>query len=236
MFQSAVLNGNTFCGPCSISAVSGIGTKEIAKIVRHYNPTRLRACGIWNTDLINVLNHLGIKWEKQKANCNLLAWTRYFQKRNAVYILHLKNHFVTVRNDKIVCTQFWGKVTPIEQSKYLKNKVVAFYEIKSDPTNFQIPESEKEILKKKITNERNNWKTAKSLCKKYNISLELKELDWDESFQAWAYLSEEFIEKYYAGDDPWEDQHFFDYPEELIRQIECDVIETIKEKGLDKVF
>jgi hypothetical protein len=234
MFQSAVLNGNTFCGPCSLSAISGIGTKEIAKIVRHYNHRRIRACGIWNTDLINVLNHLGIKWEKQKANCNLLAWTRYFQKRNVVYILHLKNHFVTVRNDKIVCTQFWGKVTPLEQSKYLKNKVVAFYEIKSNPSNFQIPESKREKMAKERNKERNSWRKAEKLCKKYNISLDVQELDWG-GFKGWAYLADEFIAKYYGGDDPWEDQHYFDYPDELIRQIEEDVIEIIKEKSLDKV-
>lgn len=226
MFQEAIVNGSSYCGPTSLSCVSGIGTKEISKIIRHYFPRRTRIKGMYPKELEETLFHLDINFTKHKANCNLSAWTKYFQKPNAVYILNLTTHFLAVCNGNIVCTQFHGKIAAITDSKYLKKDVLFFYEIKSNPKNLKIPLTDSDVNKNEIKSLKKTWAKARKLCNKYNIDFELEE----DTETAWAYLPDEFIHTHYQGVDPWDDAHFYYYPDDLIQNIQADVIDKISQQ------
>jgi hypothetical protein len=45
----------------------------------------------------------------------------------------------------------------------------------------------------------------------------------------WAYLPKELITKFHNGVDPWEDEHYFYSPEELLDCIDRDVIRQEQE-------
>ena len=231
MFADAIIDGSSYCGPVSLSCVTGIGTKSISKIVKSYYPNRYSIKGMYEHELKKVLIHLNIKYTTNKANCNLLAWTKYFQKPNKVYILQLADHYLVIKDDKIVCTQFDGKIMPLTESNYIKCQVKNYYEIKSKPKNVIIPKSEYEDMQTEKRAFHAYWKKAKALCKKYDIEIVLEPVDE----RVWCYLSENFIENYYAGEDPWDGEHCFYEPDTLIKTIHKDVIDKINEKNLDKV-
>jgi hypothetical protein len=226
MFVNAIIDGNRYCGSTSLSCISGVGTKDISKVIRHYYPYRKFVKGMYNYEFEKVLQHFQISYEKEKIknDCTLMCWIKYFQKKNCVYVLHVNKHFLVIKNDKVVCTQFNGKIGLLAKSKYLKTEVLNVYTIKSNPANLNIPVTHKH----KVT-----WRKVKNICGKHNIDFSLT---GDETHgTGWCFLSEEFIEKYYDGSDPWEDEHFFYTPEECLEQIKKDVIDKIKEKDIDKV-
>ena len=231
MFANAIVDGNKYCGSTSLSCISGVGTKDISKVIRHYYPYRKLIKGVYTYEFEKVLQHFQISYEKEKVkgDCTLASWIKYFQKRNCVYVLLIKKHYLVIKNDKVVCTQFSGKIGLLEESKHLKTKVLYVYTIKSNPANVNIPVKVKTPVTHKVT-----WRKVENICKRYNIDFSFTG-DEKDGGTGWCFLSKEFIQKYYDGCDPWDDEHFFYTPEECLKQIQKDVIDKINEKNLDKV-
>ena len=133
MFKAAVRNGNRYCGPVSLSAVTGIGTKEIAQTVRHYYPSIKRVCGLEDIVLTTVLDHFGVKYTTNSCNGTLRSWVENYRRPNIPYIVMTSSHYLVVYNDQVVCTQFGGKIALLADSKYLRCRVHRYWLIKSNP-------------------------------------------------------------------------------------------------------
>ena len=140
IFADAIVDGTGYCGPVSLSCVTGLGTKDISKIVRSYYPYRPFVKGMWTFEIFKVLEHLKIEY-KFTNNCpfNLLEWTERIQQPDKVYIVNVPNHSLVIKNNKIVCTQFAGKVMPLTKSRYIRDQVESWIEINSKPKNIFVP-------------------------------------------------------------------------------------------------
>lgn len=211
MFVDAKVCGNGYCGPTSISAVTGLKTSDIAAVLRKLNQNRIRVRGINDYELLMALNHFGVKYSRcknYKKMCNLRNWISGYMGRDKTYILRLTGHYIVVRNGKVVCTQFRGKITDISKSKYLGSRVKRFWEIESEPSrSIVIPVSKRNnnITKRKVLR----------LAKLHDIEIEHYEHDrYDMSI--WMFLPDDLIINQFSGVDPWEEQHYFyDYEEAL---------------------
>jgi hypothetical protein len=211
MFVDAKVCGNGYCGPTSISAVTGLKTSDIAAVLRKLNQNRIRVRGINDYELLMALNYFGVKYSRcknYKKMCNLRNWISGYMGRDKTYILRLTGHYIVVRNGKVVCTQFRGKITDISKSKYLGSRVKRFWEIESEPSrSIVIPVSKRNnnITKRKVLR----------LAKLHDIEIEHYEHDrYDMSI--WMFLPDDLIINQFSGVDPWEEQHYFyDYEEAL---------------------
>lgn len=151
MFQAAKVNGSRYCGLVSLSAVTGLGTKEIAQTVRYYFPFMKRVRGMSGMALGTVMQHFGVKNRYENCSGTLKNWVENHLRPNTVYIVLVTSHALVVYNDKVVCTQFHGKVGLLSESIHLRRKVKGVYTIESDP--------KKEI---KIPAAPSNWKITLS--------------------------------------------------------------------------
>lgn len=210
MFQNALVNGSKYCGPTSISCVTGVGTKEICKVVRDKFPWRKQVKGLFNKELLVTLDHFGVKYQQIKMTCcTLRNWVDGYMRKGTTYILNLTGHYVVVSGDEIVCTQFKGQRTPLSNSKYLRTQVLKAWMITSEPKASAIPSTKRVVdpIKQKL----------KALCKEHDI--ELDDRDYRRSKgerMLWVYLSEEMINSRFGGVDPWEEDHTAaDYEEAL---------------------
>jgi len=211
MFNDAKICGNGYCGPTSISAVTGLKTSDIAVVLRKLNRDRIRVRGIYDCELLKALDYFGVKYSvcrNYTKMCNLRNWISDYMGRDKTYIVSLTGHYIVVRNGSIVCTQFAGKITDISKSKYLGSRVKRFWEIESEPQSIVIP-----VFK------RNNNTTKRRvlrLAKLHDIEIDHYEHDRDDGMSIWMYLPDDLIKDQFSGVDPWDDEHCFcDYEEAL---------------------
>lgn len=215
MFQDAYVNGSTYCGPTSLSAVTGVGTKELCAIIRSKFPYIKVVKGVSVDTMISMLDHFGLEYTKPSKAfkpCNLRTWLRDYRARDTTYILNLTGHYVVVRNDEIICTQFNGKITPICQSKYLGTRVKRYYVIESEPKEVIIP----------VARRKSQYRTDKTkvlnLCKANGIEIDHEEHDRDSDLAIWMWLPDRIINDKFGGVDPWDGDHVcYDYPDALCR-------------------
>lgn len=217
MFVDAKVCGNGYCGPTSISAVTGLKTGDITVVLRKLNRNRIRVRGINDYELLMALNYFGVKYSRcknYKKMCNLRNWISDYMGRDKTYILRLTGHYIVVRNGKVVCTQFRGKITDISKSKYLGSRVKRFWEIESEPSrSIVIPVSERNERKYNIK------RKVLRLAKLHDIEIEHYEHDrYDMSI--WMFLPDHLIQDQFSGVDPWEDAHCFCCYEEALEAIE----------------
>ncbi len=229
MFQAAKVNGSGYCGPTSLSAVTGVGTKEIAQTVRHYYPSIKRVCGLENMVLTKVLDHFGVKNRHKSCRGTLRSWVEDYRRPNTAYIVHVSSHYLVVYNDQVVCTQFGGKVGLLADSNYLRCRVSGFWMIESDPKKgVEIPVSEvvkRSSFKRKVI----------KICEKYDISFD----DWEYRRSQgvsviWMFLPQEMIKKHFGKQDPWYDDHHFDNYEECWDRLQ-EVLKVVEKQECSRV-
>jgi hypothetical protein len=208
MFQPARINGSKYCGPTSLSAVTGIGTKELCQIIRHINPKRKMVKGLNNTDLEKTLRYCGINWDRRcYEKITLGNWNKINKQPDAVYIIQVSNHYLVIKNGYVICTQFGGRIESLCLSKYLKCQVHSTWQILTDPsTCIDIP---------------NVTKNKRYRCKLIKFC-ELHDIEFDDhdhkqtkgEVSIWMFLPDNIIKDYFDGKDPWDDDHYAcDYEE-----------------------
>lgn len=135
MFKQAKVDGTRYCGPVSLSAVTGAGTKEISKVIREYYPEVKRVCGVCDLWVSSVLIHYGVKARWSEASCTLKTWSADWQRRGATYMVSTSDHLLVIRDDKVICTQFGGKIADLAKSRYWnsRTRVRGFWLIESGP-------------------------------------------------------------------------------------------------------
>jgi len=217
MLYEVRLNGNKYCGPTSLSALTGHSTSYITtKIRQKFNVCRVR--GMYMEWCIWYLQHAGISCTITKfpQPITLKNWHENHARKDTTYFIGLTGHFVVVRNGKIVCTQFKGIPKNIHFSKYLRKQVKSVYIISGEPT------PEIAIAKRSDP----NYSRAKKLIKHFNIDLEVEKMDGYTNY--WIYLPENMIDEKFNGNDPWDDNHIADSWGDIVRMIE----ETAKEYSI----
>ncbi len=232
MFQAALRNGCRYCGPTSLSAVTGIGTKEIAQTVRHYYPAIKRVRGLHTVGLTKILDHFGVQYKTKPCKGSLRTWVEDYRRANTPYIVHVSNHYLVVYNNQVVCTQFGGEIGPLTKSKYLRCRVHRYWMIESDPKKgVEIPAAK---VEKRLSVRSSFRRKVTNICDKYDIAFE----DWDYldskgEMSIWMYLPDEMIEKCFGGADPWHEEHYFDSYEECWNRLQ-EVLKVVEPSSKKK--
>lgn len=217
MFRNAKVNGSRYCGPVVLSAVTGIGTKELGVLIRAKNRQIKAVKGIWNSDLLGVLDHFSVRYTPAPRSfkpCVFRTWLQDYRAKDKTYIVCLTDHYVAVRNDDIICTQFGGKITPIASSKHLGKRVKQYWVIDSGPKKAEIPVLRPNVAKSSVK------RRVLLLCRQHGISIEHNEHDRDDDLSIWMYLPDELIDNEFNGNDPWDDEHYFYSYDEALERIE----------------
>lgn len=220
MFRAADINGSKYCGPTSLSCVSGIGTKEICKIVRHLDSRRKRIRGMYNREMEKVLDYLNIGWKLLNfKKCTLSNWVEGYRRTGATYILNVSRHYLVLKDDKVVCTQFKGEIGELKNSKYLRCRVNKVWMVLSEPSGVvNIPEP---AVVEKRASYRGKKKLAVELCEKYGIDMDDADyIDSKGERSIWVYLPDKWIDECFGGEDPWDDDHYACDYEEVVEKIQ----------------
>ena len=212
MLHEVKINGNRYCGPTSLSALTGHSTSYITSKVRNKFAVQ-RVRGMHTRWCLWYMNEAGLSYTEKsfRKPCNLRNWHSNYARRDITYFVALTTHFVVIRNGMIVCTQFKGVAKPIALSKHLRKQVQSVYEIKGTPNP--------EIVQKKPRDakEVKNMFLAKKLIKHFNIDLEVEKMEGYTNY--WTYWPEQTIDNKFGGDDPWEDNHIAEDWKEVVDKI-----------------
>lgn len=125
MFQPAIYTGSKYCGPTSISCLTGHPTGYVCEKIRARFPNYKRIRGLhpnallWYLRDIAKLTVIG-NHDKSTEWGTLNTWRALYQKRDVVYLIIVSNHYIVLKNNEVCCTQFKGKIESIEKSKYLR--------------------------------------------------------------------------------------------------------------------
>lgn len=104
-------NGNSYCGPAVISAISGIGTKEAAALIRSLSG-RERVRGTHAQDLHKALSQLGYTMKpvprltrdhEGKSRQTLRQWSKGYGKGSEFYLVAAGNHWILLQGAHAQC-------------------------------------------------------------------------------------------------------------------------------------
>lgn len=139
-----------YCGPTSLSAITGKGTLELCKRLRKITG-RDAIKGLWNFEMLKLLESLGYKCElvyaavggsrkswlasnrKPTAPNGLPMTLKKWHEENArgreVYLVQVAHHYVVIHNGQIVCTSNGGRLGPVSTNKYLRCQVKKVWKV-----------------------------------------------------------------------------------------------------------
>ena len=124
-----------YCGPTSLSAITGLGTGTITKIVRKMRRKNGRAQavkGMWNDEMLHVLKLLKYKaeivfryWEVKsgEGRATFAKWADYHADGTSVYLVQLTGHYVVYHAGRVVCTSKNGRLHPVAENRHLRKLV-----------------------------------------------------------------------------------------------------------------
>ena len=209
MIYEVRLNGSKYCGPVSLSALTGHGTRYITEKIRdRYGLYRVR--GMQTEWCVWYLVEHGLNCKRMaiKGRPNLRQWHEDYARKDETYLVGLTDHLVVIRNGMIVCTQFRGVPKCLAMSRYLRKRVLSVHII----SGLAVPEI------KKYLRDDPYYVRAKSLIKHFGIDLDIE--GGDGCLAYWIYWPEEMIDSKFGGVDPFDDDHFADSWEEVVNKIE----------------
>lgn len=137
---------NRFCGPLTLSALTGKSTDECALLA---SPNAKPLKGMSYTQMITSLRKTGIrfqpikkaivplKFRKPGQNCypTLMTWMKEARKPSEMgkaYIVNITQHYILVLGDKICDTYTHGVWTDISKYPRKSSHVKAFIKILDD--------------------------------------------------------------------------------------------------------
>lgn len=125
-----------YCGPTSLSAITGHGTAMICGWVRrrtgqpyvkgmttnlavHY----LKEKG-YEVELVWKQTKFGIGWKTSEGtSITLKRFIEFHARKRDVYLINVTGHFLVLHGGKVVCTSTGGTIQPAESSRYLRCRV-----------------------------------------------------------------------------------------------------------------
>lgn len=138
--------GNRFCGPTTLSALTGKSTDECALLAsRNGKPLKM----MYHDQMITSLRKAGIRFQPIKSalvplkflkpdkNCypTLMTWMKEVRKPSEmgkVYIVNITDHYILVLGDKVCDTYTHGVWTDISKYPRRSSHVRAFIKILDD--------------------------------------------------------------------------------------------------------
>lgn len=132
--------GSRYCGPTSLSAITGHPTSKITRRIRQMtNRTAIK--GMFNYEVLEYLRQSGYTVEevyRSLAGKNwparfitptrgpaitLRRFIEYHQRGRDVYLVNVTGHYLVLFGSEVVCTSAAGQPRPALESKYLRCKV-----------------------------------------------------------------------------------------------------------------
>lgn len=120
--------GSRFCGPTSLSVLTGLGTEFITKKLNS-KLKRKRIKGVPTWIMWEFLKYTGLKNKvvydkvKSKDRYTLRSFIDKCTKPNTNYLIVLTKHYIVYRDGKVYCTQFKGQGKDFQESKFLRCRV-----------------------------------------------------------------------------------------------------------------
>lgn len=133
--------GSRYCGPTSLSAITGHDTATITKFIRRkFRPGPVK--GMHNKEAIAYLRHCGYEVDlvyrsARLGYCasheigkvrpvtkpmNLRKWIDEYARGREVYLINVTQHYVVLHSGMIVCTSRSGKPVPAGEIKSMSKQ------------------------------------------------------------------------------------------------------------------
>lgn len=131
--------GSNYCGPTSLSAITGVGTKSITRIIQKVRNNNRKVTGIAVIEAMALMKAMGVQSNliHQPSGAKaprLSSWLTRNKKKGMTYLIVVTGHMLVVRDNEVVCTQFGGMAGPLSASKSLFKNVKFVWEILNPPT------------------------------------------------------------------------------------------------------
>lgn len=119
-----------WCGPTVLSAITGFSTDDISPILRLTDPRRAPLKGMYNREIIHVVNLAGgsassIAVDKGKLTLKQWMDARDDLLRTKVVVVVVSNHYVLVKGDLVMCSQSSREWMHINSHPYGRKKVTS---------------------------------------------------------------------------------------------------------------
>ena len=130
-----------YCGPTSLSAITGLGTGTITKIVRRLRRKSVLGVnragkaaavkGMYNAEMLHVLKLLKYRAEQTYAartgfgdpRVTFAKWADYHADGTSVYLVNITGHYLTYHAGRVVCTSKNGRLHPLSENRHLRKRV-----------------------------------------------------------------------------------------------------------------
>jgi len=138
-----------YCGPTSLSAITGNDTADVTRFVRRKWPWRKSVKGMHNEEAVEYLKHCGFRVELVYASMkaegwrsvprqtkpdtkpmNLRTWLDEYAARRETYLVNVTGHYIAVHNGLAVCTSKSGRMVPVaELTRHIGRQMVMAWRV-----------------------------------------------------------------------------------------------------------
>lgn len=232
-------NGSRYCGPSALSALSGLGTKETAALLRKITGRKM-ITGVDTGDVLRAVNLLGFNFsggtpagEKKKT---LNQWIKDVSSRNSknVYLIVAGYHFMVVQGRQVICSMSNYDFMHVDDHPKRRAFVVEAYQITPSGQKVDVAKVIPPVQKKApaVVNQTSlkymiDLKNLKAVCEMFGLVLTLPD-DIQKTY--WVEPPVDLFAD--ESEDPYDDDHFRDTPGEAL-VIALDYAKLIQE-GRDK--
>jgi len=124
-----------YCGPTSLSAITGLGTWPVTGIVRRLRSRNGNAAGVkgmYNSEMLHVLKLLKYKaektfslWSEENAGkrVTFAKWADYHADGTSIYLVQITGHYLVYQAGRVTCTSKNGRLHPLSENRHLRKFV-----------------------------------------------------------------------------------------------------------------
>jgi len=195
-------DGNRYCGPSVISAVTGMTTGEAARLIRHVGGRKsvkgsyvsevtraLEMCGIKST-----YQNFGLKLGRSKGP-TLAAWLRHTVKERTakrVFLIVAGHHWQLVQGRRYVCGIVGEPVSVRHKRVKRRARVSNVYELSSLGT-IQIPAEARKPKRDAVVS--SDYAKAKRLAKKMEIDIDCEQIGPSRQYDVQKWISYDDVDE-----------------------------------------
>jgi hypothetical protein len=212
-------DGNRYCGPSVISAVTGMTTGEAARLIRHVGG-RKSVKGSYTSEVTNALAMCGIKSTYKSFDLKLsrskgptlAAWLRHTVKERTakrVFLIVAGHHFQLVQGRRYVCGIVGEPVSVRHKRVKRRARVSNVYELSSLGT-IQIPAEARKPKRDAVVS--SDYAKAKRLAKKMEIEITIEQVGPSRQYD---------VQKWISYDDVDENNEHLDFIDLGIIECHC---------------
>ena len=195
-------DGNRYCGPSVISAVTGMTTGEAARLIRHVGG-RKSVKGSYTSEVTGALSMCGIKSTYQNFGLKLgrskgptlAAWLRHTVKERTakrVFLIVAGHHFQLVQGRRYVCGIVGEPVSVRHKRVKRRARVSNVYELSSLGT-IQIPAEARKPKRDAVVS--SDYAKAKRLAKKMEIDIDCEQIGPSRKYDVQKWISYDDVDE-----------------------------------------